>query len=352
MLYFIANFLKDFFGPLRLLQSYVILIALALYGGFFLTVFLLPKMFRFLPSDRGREFTPNPEAAAGKPTGAGVVFITIFVVLVFLFIFPSPAQSLTLALTWLVMLSGYLDDRSTTSWNEYRKAIIDFMLSALTALMLFYLYFDGSVSYWLPFTTKIITVHPAIYFAVSVILLWTSINTTNCSDGVDGLSSVLVLIALFTLGFIFYVILGHTTISEYLLIPHLKEGARWSILIFSLAGILMGYLWHNAFPGKVMMGDAGSRALGFFIGVMIIISGNPFLFLITSTILFVNGGTGLLKVALLRFFNIHIFKDIRFPLHDHMRKNRTWSSTQVLIKFMILQLLITIAFLGVLFKVR
>lgn len=114
----------------------------------------------------------------------------------------------------------------------------------------------------------------------------------------------------------------------------------------------MGYLWHNAFPSSVLMGDAGSRALGFFIGVCVMISGNPLLFLATSSIIFINGGVGLLKVALKRFFHICIFENIRFPLHDHMRKNLGWSPTQVLLKFLIIQLLITIAMMGIFFKLR
>ena len=105
-------------------------------------------------------------------------------------------------------------------------------------------------------------------------------------------------------------------------------------------------------PSAVLMGDAGSRALGFYTGMCVMVSGNPFLFLATSSIIFVNGGMGLLKVALKRFFHISIFENIRFPLHDHMRKNHGWSPTQVLIKFMIMQLLITVAMLGIFFKVR
>ena len=183
-------------------------------------------------------------------------------------------------------------------------------------------------------------------------MIWASINTTNCTDGVDGLSSTLVLIGLITLGAIFYFILGHTDIAKYLLVPHLEDGATWAVIIFSLCGVLVGYLWHNAYPSKVLMGDAGSRALGFFIGVCVILSGNPFLILATSSIIFINGGMGLLKVALLRFFKIHIFSNIRFPLHDHMRQKRNWSATQVLVKFMILQILITVAVVGLMFKVR
>ncbi len=191
-----------------------------------------------------------------------------------------------------------------------------------------------------------------LFIIITTVMLWASVNTTNCTDGVDGLSSSLVLVGLITMGIIFYVILGHKDIASYLLVPHLNNGASWAVMTFCLAGVLMGYLWHNAFPSSVLMGDAGSRALGFYIGVCVMVSGNPFLFLATSSIIFVNGGMGLLKVALKRFFHISIFQNIRFPLHDHMRKNHGWSPTQVLIKFVTMQLLITVALLGIFVKIR
>ncbi len=352
MLFYIATLLQQYFGPFRLFRSYAVLIILALYTGFLLCVRLLPKTYRFLPKDRGREFSVSAEAAMGKPTGAGIVFISIFLLVSFLFAPLSLSQIAVLILTALVMLTGYLDDRSTISWGEYLKGALDLLLSVAASVTLFYLYFNGKPLYWLPFITAQVAVHPLVFIAVSTIVLWISINATNCTDGVDGLSGTLVLLALLSLGIIFYFVLGHIRISEYLLVPHLKDGANWAIIIFSLSGVLMGYLWHNAFPSKVMMGDAGSRALGFFIGICVLVSGNPFLLLMTSGMIMVNGGTGLFKVALLRFFNIRIFHTIRFPLHDHMRKHRQWSPTQVLLKFMILQVLITLALLGLIFKIR
>lgn len=356
MLYYVASYFMEFFGPARLLRSYAVLITLALYAGFVITYFFLPKFYKYLPSDRGREFTLNAEAAKGKPTGSGVVFITFFVLLVFLFTPLHEIQIAVLVLTWITMLTGFLDDRSITSWSDYKKGFYDLLICLAAAFALYF--FNDKVQsgaplqFWLPFISKPITIAPWLFISLSTILLWTSINTTNCTDGVDGLSSTLVLIALLTMGITFYFILGHKEISAYLLVPHLYDGAAWAVMTFALSGVLMGYLWHNAFPSKVLMGDAGSRALGFYIGVCVIVSGNPFLILATSSIILVNGGMGLLKVFLLRFFKIHIFEKIRFPLHDHMRKTRLWSPTQVLVKFMILQILITIAMIGLMFKVR
>lgn len=356
MLYYIGSLFVNSFGPARLLQSYTILIGLSLFVGFALTYFILPKCFRFLPSDRGREFTLTAEAAKGKPTGGGVVFITIFVLTVVIFVPLDLLQLSILILTWLTMLTGFLDDRSITSWGEYLKGALDLVICVAASFILYFLnekVTNGQpIQFWLPFVTKPVTIAPWLFITISTVLLWMSINTTNCTDGVDGLSSTLVLIGLITMGIIFYFILGHKEISAYLLVPHLKDGATWGLMCFTLSGVLMGYLWHNAFPSKVLMGDAGSRALGFFIGVCVLVSGNPFLIIATSSIIFINGGMGLIKVFLLRFFKIHVFKNIRFPLHDHMRKSREWSPTQVLIKFMILQVLITIALLGIIFKIR
>lgn len=358
MLFYLGQYLQQFWGPARLLCSYSVLIALALYMGFVLTKFLIPKFYNHLPHDRGREFTikENAEAAKGKPTGSGVVFITIFVLLAFIVVPMSWMRASLLVLTWLTMLTGYLDDRSVTSWGEYLKGALDLIISVTASVVLFYglkeLSDDGIVKFWLPFVSHQIAINPIVYIAISTIMLWASINTTNCTDGVDGLSSTLVLLGLITLGLIFYFLIGHTDIAEYLLVPHLKAGANWAVMVFAMVGVVMGYLWHNAFPSECLMGDAGSRALGFFTGICVMVTGNPLIFLATSSIIFINGGMGLLKVALLRFFKIKIFENIRFPLHDHMRKNHGWSPTQVLLKFMIIQILITIGLLGIMFKIR
>ena len=356
MLYYLGGILTEYFGPARLLQSYTVLILLSLYAGFFLVRYGMPHFYRFMPHDRGREFTVNAEAAKGKPTGAGVYFITVFVLLSFIFVPLNLLQGGTLILTWLMMLTGYLDDRSVASWGEYRKALLDFVICLAASLLLAYSEMhsspDGKIYFWLPFMTNRIAIPLVLYVVIGVILLWASVNTTNCTDGVDGLSGTLVLVALLTMGVIFYFILGHTDIAKYLLVPHLVNGASWETLTFVLAGVLMGYLWHNAFPSKVLMGDAGSRALGFYIGMCVLVSGNPFMILATSLIIFINGGLGLVKVALIRFCHINILTNIRFPLHDHMKINHGWSPTQVLIKFLIIQLLVTMAIVGIIFKVR
>ena len=352
MLGFISDTWGHLYGPLRLFQSYSVLIGLGLFLGFFITLFLLPKLYFLLPKDRGRSYAVAAEVAVGKPTSTGLIFISLFCILFFVLVHPSLTQVLIICLTWLTMLTGHLDDRAKVQWGEYLKGSLDLIISVATSITLFFLYFDGEPTYWLPFTNAVWTIHPVIFFTVSILLLWFSINSTNCTDGVDGLSGTLILIALFSLGLVFYFILGNIKTAKYLIVPYIGDGASWAVLIFLLAGCLMGYLWHNAYPSKALMGDAGSRALGFFVGVMVLISGNPFLLLMTSGVILINGGAGIFKIALYRVFHILTFKNIRLPLHDHMRKNLGWSPTQVFLRFIIIQIIITTILFGIIFKIR
>ena len=92
-----------------------------------------------------------------------------------------------------------------------------------------------------------------------------------------------------------------------------------------------------------MMGDAGSRAMGLFIAIAALKSGSPVLYIPAAIVLILDGGLGLVKVALLRFLKIHILKNTRTPLHDHVRKVKGWSNTQAVFRFVIIQIVVSIA---------
>lgn len=151
---------------------------------------------------------------------------------------------------------------------------------------------------------------------------------TNCSDGVDGLSGTLTIVTLTTI-YIITRILGKGMDMEF------------PILVFVVC--LLGYLWYNATPSKLLMGDAGSRAMGIFISIAILKTQSPFLYLLVAAVLIVDGGLGLIKVSLLRFLKIHILKNTRTPIHDHVRKVSGWSNTQTVYRFTIIQIVISIA---------
>ncbi|MFP4382940.1 MAG: phospho-N-acetylmuramoyl-pentapeptide-transferase [Spirochaetia bacterium] len=349
MLYYIGEWLTQYFGPLRLFTSHLFLIAAGTSISFLLSLIFIPALKKKLPRDRGREFAVESQAAVGKPTGGGIIFITIFFIISILFVPFSIFQLIILLICMFAMITGYLDDRSKTPWNEYLKGFLDLVIAVGAAVVLYY---SREGELWLPFTKQIFRAAPILYIPLSALIIWVSINSTNCTDGIDGLSSTLVLLALMSMGVFLYFVIGHVVVSGYLLLPHYENGARWAIMIFALVGSLGGYLWHNAYPSSVLMGDAGSRALGFIIGTSIILSGNPFFILIAGGVMLINGGTGLIKVVLLRFFKIKIFHNVRFPLHDHFRYRWKWSNTQVLIRYSLIQMLTTIVLFGIFVKIR
>ena len=348
MLYIIGEALEAFFGPLRLFTSHLFLIVAGTGASFLVTFILLPRLFPALPADRGRSYAVDGLAAKGKPTGAGVVFISVFAIVSAIVVPWGWRQLSILALTFVAMLTGFLDDRSEEPWGEYAKGLMDLGISAAAAFILY----NKVNAVWLPFSTVQFSISVYVFVPVTTVLIWTTINSTNCTDGVDGLSSTLVLIALISLGAFLYLIVGNTEISAYLLLPFYEQSASWAIMVFTMVGALAGYLWYNAHPSVVLMGDAGSRALGFVIGVCIILTGNPFMILISSAVILVNGGTGIIKIALLRFAKVRILHSIRFPLHDYFRHTRNWSNSQVLIRFALIQILLVIVLFGLFIKFR
>lgn len=121
----------------------------------------------------------------------------------------------------------------------------------------------------------------------------------------------------------------------------IESSFRHTILIMVVC--ILGYLWFNASPSKSLMGDAGSRAIGIFIAFAFLKLHSPLLYIPLAIVLIIDGGLGLIKVSFMRFLHIKIMQNIRTPIHDHMRKNKSWSDAQVVFRFAIIQLVIAAA---------
>lgn len=349
MLLWLGERLVEIYGPFRLFSSRIFLIGLGAVLTAFFTWYLLPRLWHLLPHDRGRVYAVGAQASVGKPVGAGIILVAIYTLVSFL-VLPIDLRFFTITLlVLLASIEGYLDDRSATGWSEYKLGAVDLVLSLLAAITLSQF---SDTQLWLPLIKTPVLVSPWIFIPLATGLIWLAINATNCTDGVDGLAGSLSAMALVALGGILYAVVGHEGISAYLLVPHYPDGAIWATMAFVMVGALAGYLWHNAQPSAVLMGDAGSRPIGLLMGVLVLASGNPFLIFVVAIVVLVNGATGLLKVALLRFFRISIFKTIRYPLHDHVRYCLGWSNTQVLVRFVLIQAVGTPLFLLLLLKVR
>lgn len=302
-----------------MLSQYMTTNQIAMLGilfAFILTFLCLRFPFSFLPKDQGREFAVNGALSKGKIRGVGLILTAGFIITTLLFLPVSREYIVYCILLFAMMLSGYLDDAAKNPWSDYKKGAIDLVLALLT--MWNFVNYNSTTIHFGSFVWHIPVV---VYFILGVILIWVSINVTNCSDGVDGLCASVCCVTLSAFGILFSEILRSYAVS---------------CLIF--VSVLLAYLCFNSKPSSMLMGDAGSRALGFYIAVIAMKTGHPFIFLLLAAVLIVDGGIGLVKIFLLRFLKISILKNTRTPLHDHVRKEKGWSDTQVVFRFSIIQI--------------
>lgn len=294
-------------------------VILSFFGTFILTNALKDR----LPSDQGRAFAVDGAKSAGKPRGAGIIFVLVFTAIALLFANFSIELLIYVALVVIEMITGYMDDAASKPWGEYLKGFLDLVVAILVAVT--YIFYNGTAVHLALFDISFEL--PVAVFAILVVaLVWTAINVTNCSDGVDGLSASLVIV---------------TLLSFYVAMMRMSPNEDFGYVIILFVMSLVAYLWFNATPSLLLMGDAGSRAMGIFVAVTALKSEAPFLYILLSLVLLLDGGLGLLKVALIRFCKIHILKNTRTPLHDHVRKNVGWSNTQVVFRFVIIQTVIS-----------
>ena len=287
--------------------------------AFILTFAALKCRFSFLPRDHGKALAVDGEKSRGKLRGVGLVMAAVYALCSALFVKLDTEYLVFLAVFLLEMLSGYLDDASKKAWSDYRKGLIDLVLAVG-----FMVFFVTHNSMRVAFFSRSISLNPWIYGALGTALIWLSINVTNCSDGVDGLCACQSVVVILSFTALFSSALGKYT---------------WYGMI--LTAVVLAYLYFNSWPSTMLMGDAGSRMLGFFFAVLAMKSGHPFSFLVLCLVMILDGGSGMLKIFLKRFFRISVLKNTRTPLHDEVRKNHGWSDTQVVQRFALIQLMLS-----------
>ena len=367
MLYLLADTLEKFWGPFRLLRSHALLLAAGTMLAALAVLLLLPKLWRFSPHDHGKAILgKDGMTSAGKPTGTGL-WVTLLVLPILLLVLPLSGPVLgIIACLYVAMVCGYLDDRAEKPWGQLKKGLLD------AAVCLGVAYFVWSAlggEVWLPLRKGVWTMPWWAYIPSMGFVLFVT------TDGVDGLAGSLSVISLIALAVFLYAVIGYRPMAAYLLVPHNYLAVRCAIMLMTVAGGFAGYLWWNAEPSKALMGDAGSRFLGLLLGAGVLVTENPFLIFAFAPIVLVNGGGGMVKILLLRFFRkcgldvrppsqlqpeeqqkrnvlVKAVWKVRFPLHDHCKKELHWTNAQVLMRFVLLQaFLMPLVFL-LLIKIR
>ncbi|EFK96668.1 Phospho-N-acetylmuramoyl-pentapeptide- transferase [sediment metagenome] len=248
-----------------------------------------------------------------------------------------------LALAFCFAAIGFLDD--------YRKVILrdakglrarhKFPLQVAFAVMAVLVLFDGiglSKHLSVPFFK---TVYPDIglwYYFFAVIVIVGASNAVNLTDGLDGLVSVPSIVAFFAFGVLAY-IAGHVRIASYLVIPSVPGSGELTVLCGAVVGACIGFLWFNAHPASVFMGDVGSLPLGAVLGYVSVVTKNEILLLFIGGIFVLETISVITQVVSFKLTGKRIFK--MAPLHHHFEL-KGWPESKVIVRFWIIAFILAI----------
>jgi phospho-N-acetylmuramoyl-pentapeptide-transferase len=323
--------------------------AMALVTALILCLCLGPWMIRKLRERQIGETirADGPErhrAKAGTPTMGGLLIVGALVASVLLW------GNLGNRLLWIALLVtialaaiGAYDDWLKLRTRRPLKIREKFGAQLLVGLALgVYLHAvpaEGVTSQLsVPFVKDWIPDLGLAYILFVALLVVGASNAVNLTDGLDGLAMGPVIVAALALGVLAY-LAGHARLSEYLYIFKVKGAGELTVFCGALMGASIGFLWVNAHPAEVFMGDSGSLALGGAIGTLAVLSKSELLLPFIGGLFVVEAGSVILQVASFRLTGRRIFR--MAPLHHHFEL-MGWPESKVVIRFWILALLMAL----------
>ncbi len=361
MLYHLLYPLHELVPAFRLFRYITFRGALAILIALLISLALGPVLIRFLQRLNLRQYIREEGPAAhqakgGTPTMGGILILAALSISALLCIrWDSPLFWVLLFSTLAFGAIGFADDflkmrrRQNLGLTSKQK----FMLQVIAALAVaWFLYdyrqtgrFDSTLT--VPFFKEL---HPdlgLLFIPFAVLVIVGASNAVNLTDGLDGLAIGSTLIAAATYAVLTYAA-GNAKIADYLDIPFVKDTGELSIFAAALVGASLGFLWYNAHPAQVFMGDVGSLALGAGIGTLALMIKQELLLVIVGGLFVMEAASVIIQVASYKSRGKRVFRCA--PIHHHFEMGG-WKETQVVIRFWILAILFALMGLATL-KIR
>ncbi len=286
----------------------------------------------------------------GTPTFGGVFIIgSAFVSLLICGNFVSFPFLIALFVTISYFLLGGLDDyfkvlkKNSKGVSARQKLAWQFTTGLVASyVMIRYGVTDSMIH--LPFLKEPVLDIGWFYVPFAAFVIVGSSNALNLTDGLDGLAIVPTIISASTLGLMAY-LAGHVEMASYLFIPHIPDVGELLVLVSAIIGAGVGFLWYNAYPAEIFMGDVGSLSLGGCLGTIAVLTKNEFLFVLIGGIFVIEAISVILQVASFKTRGKRIFK--MAPLHHHFEL-LGWPETKVIVRFWIVSLIFAILALATL----
>jgi len=320
---------------------------IAFFIAFFTTLFLMPKFIKWAKNHATQpiyELAPeNHQEKSNTPTMGGVVFLFSAILAVLLTVKFNFFTILSLVTILLFMWLGVMDDWGKINGKDNQAGLSakkKFILQWVIALIIsFALYLHGfDTDLYIPFYK-----YPVIDLGIFAPIFWAFVivgmsNAVNLTDGLDGLATIPSVFSLLTLT-IFLYFMGNAVFSRYLFLPFELGVGEVVIITLALMGALLGFLWYNANPAEIFMGDSGSLTLGALIGLFAIFAKSEILLIFIGFVFIMETVSVILQVGSNKLINRRIFK--MAPIHHHFEK-LGWKENKITIRFWIIALITNI----------
>ena len=242
-------------------------------------------------------------------------------------------------------LLGAIDDylkikhNNSKGISSWMKFIIQIILSLFAILLLIKFGNNEHLkNLYFPFFKNIV-VHLGLFFIpFSIFIIVGSSNAVNLTDGLDGLATVPVMLAALSFTLICYIV-GNSVFAEYLQIPYIANVGEAAIFCGSIVGACLGFLWFNAPPAKIFMGDTGSLSLGGSLGAVSIIVKHEIILGIIGGLFVLETVSVIIQVISFKLTGKRIF--MMAPLHHHFEK-KGWAESTIVIRFWIISIILAL----------
>jgi phospho-N-acetylmuramoyl-pentapeptide-transferase len=283
---------------------------------------------------------------SGTPTMGGLMILIGIIVSTLLW------ADLTNIYIWIVLfvcaslgLLGFLDDylkikyKNSSGINAKFKFFWQFTISLIAILVLVYFTdHENILELYIPFFKNLIINLGLFFIPFGIFVIIGSSNAVNLTDGLDGLATVPVMLVALSFSLICYLV-GNTIFSNYLQIQYIPNVGELSVFCGSIVGSCLGFLWYNAPPAKIFMGDTGSLSLGGSIASVAIIAKHEIVLAIIGGLFVLETASVIIQVVSFKLTGKRVFK--MAPIHHHFEK-KGWAESTVVIRFWIISIILAL----------
>jgi phospho-N-acetylmuramoyl-pentapeptide-transferase len=240
---------------------------------------------------------------------------------------------------------GFIDDllkikqKNSRGLNSKLKLLGQIIISLIAIyILLEYSEHQFISNLYFPFFKNLILPMGLFFIPFALFVIVGASNAVNLTDGLDGLATVPVMLVALSYTLISYVV-GNTIFSEYLKIPYVENSGELSIFCGAIFGSCLGFLWYNAPPAKIFMGDTGSLSLGGSLAAVAIIVKHEIVLAIIGGLFVLETASVIIQVLSFKLTGKRVFR--MAPIHHHFEK-KGWPESTVVIRFWIIAIILAL----------